>query len=88
MKSLTGQAFVRILCVLVHRVIWDSVLRDGLHLHSGSMGQHPQVFKQPLPEQSRTHKADAFRELHLNNYHQINLYMDTEIFVKSDTAVL
>ena len=62
-SSLTGQAFVRILCVLVHRVLWDSVLWDGLHLHPRSVRQHPQVLKQPLPEQSHTDNKVHFKQL-------------------------
>lgn len=67
--ALTGQAFVRILCVLVHSVIRDGVLWDGLHLHSGSMRQHPQVLKQTLPEQTHTQSQrnqtplEPFKEL-------------------------
>lgn len=53
-EGLTGQAFVRILCVLIHCVVWDSIPWDGLHLNPWSMRQHPQVLKQPLPEKSHT----------------------------------
>lgn len=53
-EGLTGQAFVRILCVLIHCVVWDSIPWDGLHLHPWSMRQHPQVLIQPLPEKSHT----------------------------------
>lgn len=52
-QSRTGQALIRIFCVLVHIVIRDGIFRGGLHLHSRSMRQHPQVFKQPLPKASQ-----------------------------------
>lgn len=48
--SRTGQALVRIFCVLVHIVIRDSIFRNGLHLHPRSVRQHPQVLKEPLPK--------------------------------------
>lgn len=58
----TGQALVRIFCVFVHTVVRDGIFRGGLHLHSRSVRQHPQVLKEALPKVSQTHHIQHWYE--------------------------
>lgn len=58
----TGQALVRIFCVFVHIVVRDCIFRGGLHLHSRSVRQHPQVLKEALPKMSQRHNQHWYEK--------------------------
>lgn len=47
-KSLTGDAFVRVLLILISAVRAGSVLRNRLHLDTRCMRQHTQILEQAL----------------------------------------
>lgn len=46
--GLTRDALVGVIFVLIATLLWNSILRNRLHLNPRCMGQHSQVLKQSL----------------------------------------